>query len=222
MIVQKMIHTSQTLIQQIHTQPFNRELAEGSLPKQKFLFYLVQDALYLADYSRALALTAARLPNTTHVQTFIQFALAAIKDERDLHNHYLSKYPITRTTQEQNPACFMYTNYLLRMASLASVEEAVASLLPCFYIYHVVGKKMVSEQVLNNPYQDWISLYSSPEFEASVILAMEITNALGNQAHTVQKEAMIKAFFRAAQLEAAFWQAAYAEEQWCIPEALMV
>jgi hypothetical protein len=46
----------------IYQHPFNQELAQGTLALEKFIFYLNQDALYLADFSKTLALTATRLP----------------------------------------------------------------------------------------------------------------------------------------------------------------
>ena len=40
--------------------PYNRELAAGTLPPETFHHYLKQDALYLLDFSRALAIVSAR------------------------------------------------------------------------------------------------------------------------------------------------------------------
>src|SRR5438477_128105 len=44
----------------IHDLPFNRELAAGTLAPERFRFYIMQDALYLAQYSRVLSLAAAK------------------------------------------------------------------------------------------------------------------------------------------------------------------
>ena len=43
--------------------PFNRELAAGTLSRERFIFYMVQDAHYLTHFARALAVTAARAPD---------------------------------------------------------------------------------------------------------------------------------------------------------------
>lgn len=42
--------------QSILNMPFVKELAEGSLPKEKFQFYMAQDSLYLEHFGRALSL----------------------------------------------------------------------------------------------------------------------------------------------------------------------
>ena len=39
--------------------PFNIELTEGTLPRDKFQFYMLQDSLYLEAYSRALSIASA-------------------------------------------------------------------------------------------------------------------------------------------------------------------
>ena len=40
--------------------PFNRELAAGTLTRERFLFYMIQDAHYLGAFARALATAAAK------------------------------------------------------------------------------------------------------------------------------------------------------------------
>jgi thiaminase/transcriptional activator TenA len=43
--------------------PFITELAEGTLPLDKFRFFLEQDDFYLEEYKRCLALGAAKSRN---------------------------------------------------------------------------------------------------------------------------------------------------------------
>ena len=209
------------IIKQIHDQPFNRELSRGSLPREKFIFYLVQDALYLADFSRALALTAARMSNNAQMQQFLQFSLEAIKAERDLHANYFQENSSLALLQfEQSPICFMYTNYLLKTACTASIEEAVASLLPCFWVYREVGKQILKSQTADdNPYREWIALYSGHAFDVSVQSVIDIVNTLGMAASDHSKEKMIAAFIRSTQLEWLFWDSAYRQEEWPIVQS---
>lgn len=215
MIFEKMSSSVSPIMRKIFDQPFNQELSQGTLSKEKFIHYLQQDALYLADYSRALALTAGRLTCNEQAHQFMQFALGAIKAEQDLHLSYLNEHESLLTfNMQQSPACFMYTNYLLRMASTASVEEAVASLLPCFWVYREVGKQITKAKIINNPYAKWIELYSGEQFDSSVNLAIEIMNALSDVASDQLKAKMISAFVRSTQLEWHFWESAYHQEKW--------
>lgn len=217
MIFNKMRAAVAAIVTQIHQHPFNQELAQGTLAKEKFIFYLIQDACYLAEFSRALAQVAARLSNHHHAQQFMQFSLDASKAERDLHLNYLKENKaLVDLSTVQSPACFMYSNYLLKMASLDAIEEAVASLLPCFWVYREVAKNILVQQCLNNPYQAWIALYASDAFDESVNAAVNITNELANTATVVTQEKMITAFVRSTQLEWLFWDSAYHQQQWLI------
>ena len=46
----------------IHQLPFNTELTAGSLARDRFQSYIIQDSLYLGRFSRALAIAAAKAP----------------------------------------------------------------------------------------------------------------------------------------------------------------
>lgn len=107
---------SAKIINSIHQHPFNRELANGNLEREKFQFYLKQDSLYLIDFARALAITAAKSQCIEDMTSFLQFAQGAIVAERQLHQHYFDLYGIT-----------------------VDVPQAGHALLPCFWIYREVG-----------------------------------------------------------------------------------
>ena len=50
--------------------PFNTELAAGTLAPERFRFYILQDAIYLAEYARVLAIAAAKAPDAATVPGF--------------------------------------------------------------------------------------------------------------------------------------------------------
>lgn len=215
MIATSMCDSVAGLMNDIHQHPFNQELAHGTLPKETFVHYLEQDALYLAHFSKALALTAARLPSTQHTQQLLQFALDAVSVEQEVQKTYLTQYHTMRSSVlEQYPACFMYTNYILSMASLASVEEAIASLLPCFWVYREVGRNIAEHNHDTHPYSDWITLYASESFNESVNRMIHITNELGSCASDSIRDKMQVAFKRSTQLEWLFWDGAYQKQGW--------
>lgn len=218
MIFKRMHQEIYDLLEKIQNHNFNAELANGSLPKDKFIYYLLQDSLYLNEFSRALSLIAARIADNTHMHAFMQFALGAIQSEKDLHKNYITKFQQflnqDLTTVKQSPACFMYSNFLLKTASLNAVEEAVASILPCFFVYHEVGKNMKKNLDINNPYSDWINLYSDKDFAEAVTRAINITNELGEKANVITQQNMINCFYKATELELMFWDSAYKKEEW--------
>ena len=78
----------------IHRLPFNTELAAGSLAPDRFRVYIVQDALYLGRFSRALAIAAAKAPDSDAMQSFAHSALSAVAVEQALHGRYLREFGI--------------------------------------------------------------------------------------------------------------------------------
>ncbi|MDF1655376.1 MAG: thiaminase II [Coxiellaceae bacterium] len=198
---------------------FNKELLDGTLCKKRFVFYLLQDKFYLTEYAKALALTAARLNNNNDIKMFLQFALEAIDDEQALHTKYLRQFKSTITDlniTEPSPSCFMYTNFLLQSASTKPVEQAIAALLPCFYIYQKVAEHM-TQKINNlqlNPYHEWIALYASEEFQRSTDIAFNILDDLTT--HLNNHEHVKTAFIYSAKLEWMFWDSAYHKQSWAI------
>ena len=196
--------------------PFIQELTDGSLARDRFLFYMKQDAIYLRDFSRALALTGARLPDADAAQAFMGFAHGVFTVERQLHESYFQEYGESLDA-EAAPACFAYTQFLLASATTDAHSVAAAALLPCFWVYREVGNEIVRRAragIGENPYARWIEMYSSEGYDESVNRAIEAVNGLGEQAQAPERAAMQRAFERSVRLEWMFWDSAYRMEQW--------
>lgn len=195
--------------------PFIEELINGSLSQDKFLFYLRQDAVYLADYGKVLSGIAAKLNNPEHSEAFIHFAGESIAVEKALHESFLNKTKAGSIAA--SPACLLYTSYLMRQLSFAPVEVAVAAVLPCFWIYKEVGDYILANQRKGeNPYQNWIDTYGGEEFATSVALAVSIADELAGRCTPGQRDAMTEAFVMCSRFEWMFWDSAYNKEQWKI------
>ena len=99
--------------------PFIRELAAGTLGEARFRHYMVQDALYLTEFSRVLSLAAAGAPDPSTMVQFDDYARNALTVERTLHATFFHRFGITgdaAVRAEMSPTCFAYTNYLLAAA----------------------------------------------------------------------------------------------------------
>lgn len=203
------------LYDKILSMPFNQELAEGTLPIEKFTFYIAQDAHYLMEFGRALAIIGGKMVKPEYMLAFSNFASGAVVVERALHSHYFNVFGVKESVHP-SPACMLYTQFLLSKASLANVEESVAAVLPCFWVYKKVGDHIYSLQQpgSNNPYREWINTYSGEEFGESVRQALEICDALASTASVAQQNVMLDAFEMATRLEWMFWDSAYRLEGW--------
>lgn len=196
--------------------PFLTELENGSLSRDRFAFYMKQDSLYLQDFSRALAIAGARSPDLDAMQSFYGFAHGVAVVESALHEGYFKEFGVTLDV-ERAPACFAYGSYLLATAATGSYAEAVASLLPCFWIYRDVGKEIYrrAEGSLGaNPYARWIETYAGNDFDESVNRAIEITETVAQAGTQTDRDLMRLAFEKSSRLEWMFWDSAHRLETW--------
>ena len=209
-------NTAKPIYERILQQPFIEGLIDGSLDEQKFIFYIQQDALYLAEYGKVLAGIASKLNKSEHIEAFIHFAEESIAVEKILHESFVSKIK-TDKKPEASPSCLLYTSYLLRQMANAPVEVMAAAVLPCFWIYKEVGDYILANQKKgNNPYQSWIDTYGGEEFEQSTTRAMAICDELAEKCTEEQRNAMTEAYVMCSKMEWLFWDSAWRLEKWTV------
>ena len=208
---------TETLREAIHRLPFNTELAAGSLSRDRFQTYIIQDAIYLGQFSRALAISAAKAPDTATMQSFAQSALGAVAVEQALHRQYLRDFgvdPAGIESAEPSPDCLAYTNFLIAAAYHRPWEVLVAALLPCFWIYWDVGCSIASKAAPDNPYRAWINTYADERFGEAVQRVITASDRAAEGATAPTRAEMLAAFVRACQYEWLFWDGAWRQRGW--------
>ncbi len=201
----------------VHAHPFNTELAAGTLAREAFCHYMLQDSLYLQGYARVLALGAAKAPAADEILEFSKAAEVAILVERTLHAHYLEQFgidPRSAETAAATPACEAYVNFMLATAVTDSFAVLAAAVLPCFWLYHDVGTTIAKQARPENFYQAWIDTYADENFAAANERMKAIVNTAAESAGETERARMQAAFLRCAQHEWAFWDSAYHQKDW--------
>ena len=192
--------------------PFVRQLAEGTLSNERFLFYIEQDSIYVENYCRVLAHIASRLKRQEHIADFLNFASVGIEDEKILHQTYLGA---GHSCVSPTPTTLLYNSYE-SAKGLEPVEIEAASILPCFWIYQKVGEHIINTSSPGNPYYRWIETYADKDFEKSTLRAIEICDELAEIASVEIRRMMTEAFVMATRMEWMFWDSAYNLERWKI------
>lgn len=197
------------LYKKVIQHPFIVELSNGTLGTNRFINYIQQDALYLVDYAKVLSVIAAKSTCPKIIQQFLEFSKDAIKAERSLHEDYLKQFNV-KPVSNKNLVCFAYTQFLLSAAYQYSVEEAIAAIAPCFWVYREVGNFIFNNHAsINNPYKVWIDTYASPEFSTSTDIVLDIMNDLANAASPKHQKSMERCFNQSTFLEYHFWDSCY-------------
>lgn len=145
--------------------PFVRGLADGSLPKERFAFYLGQDAFFLQAFARAYSLAAAKAPDGEGFDTFHALA-GGVLEELKLHQDYAAKWGVELAAIAPGPATRRYTDFLLATAWQQEVGVTAAAMTPCMRLYAYLGQELAKGGLREHAYSDWIRTYSAEEFEA--------------------------------------------------------
>jgi thiaminase/transcriptional activator TenA len=199
--------------------PFVTGLRDGTLPEAAFRFYVVQDALYLTRYARALSVCAARAPGDRDIDMFNQHASGALAVERSLHEGFFADFGLSAEAIAATPLAptnLAYTSYLLATAHGGSFAEALGAVLPCYWIYWEVGKALLATGSPHPLYRRWIDTYGGEEFAAVVGDVLALTERIGAGLGPDDRCAMIEHFVTTSRYEWLFWEAAFRMESWPI------
>ena len=197
--------------------PFLSGLSDGSLERESFVFYVVQDAHYLREYARALSVAAARAPREEDIAMFARHAAEAIEVERSLHEAFfrdlgLNEEDVRRT--EVAPTCLAYTSYLLATAYGGSFPDLLGAVLPCYWIYWEVGKTLLEQGSPDPLYRRWIDTYGGEEFAEVVRAVLSLADRIGPELSAAERSRAARHFAVTARYEWMFWDMGYRREGW--------
>jgi hydroxymethylpyrimidine kinase/phosphomethylpyrimidine kinase/thiamine-phosphate diphosphorylase len=201
---------------EIDALPFIRALADGTLQKAPFLFYLEQDALYLREYARVLA-EASRLAPTSAEQAFwADSASGSIVGELELHASWLDPTQgVTDATfaAQPGPVTTAYLDHLRSVAFGGGYAELIAAILPCFWLYTDLGQRLhagaFGEDARDaaHPYASWLATYADPAFSAATVQAVAYVSQAAAMADAETRGRMRRAFETSSRLERDFFHA---------------
>jgi len=199
--------------------PFLTGLADGSLDRESFCFYVVQDAYYLREYARALALLAARSPGEDELLMFTRDAAGAIEAERSLHDSFFVDFGLTGEQVAGTPPAptnLAYTSYLLAVCHGGSFAEGLGAVLPCYWIYQRVGQVLLERGSPDPLYARWIETYGGEEFAEIVQAVLAVTDRLGHRLGPAERTLVCRHFRQTSRYEWMFWDMGYCREGWPI------
>lgn len=203
------------------THPFVKGLGEGTLPQQKFKFYILQDALFLFELARVFAAAARKAMDTETMAHFTKLASDTIIVESGLHQDYGKAWKMTEAEMAATPMAptnHAYTRHLLHVAETGSQAEITAASLPCAWIYCEVGAHLLKKGPPpdTHPYKNWLNLYASPEFAEVVRWMREKVDEWVKNTGNEERQRMASHFVISSRYEYMFWDMAWKEEKWPI------
>lgn len=185
-----------------------QSLRSGELRRDDFEFYLLQDAHYLQEYSRALANLSVKARTPEDQVWWAQSAVVAIEAESELHHTWFKDHDLDFAGSDASPVTAAYTNFLKSQVAIEEYVVGAAAVLPCFWLYAEVGLHLAEANHPDHPYNAWLSVYGGEDFAESVRTAIAtVERALAAATPEVRKRAA-EAFMYACYYELEFFDQA--------------
>lgn len=203
------------IYRQILRHPFLEGLTDGSLPREAFRHYVMQEAHFLPDYARALAACAARAPQPAAVHRFAADAARTVEVEHSLVVELLAAFGLDEAEALKSPAgptTVGYASYLVRTCSLGAFPEALGAIVPCYWIYARVGEKLLADSSPDPLYAWWIETYGGEDYQDTVAGVLDLLDGLSLTAD--ERERLVERAVTTARYEWMFWDAAWRQESW--------
>lgn len=183
--------------------PFNLEMKMGTLPREKFLYYVEQDKIFIEKFALCHKLIAERI-NENYKQLFLTHAHDCSQAAAGL----FARSPDLVETQIISPMTSSYTDFLIKMCVSEPLELAIAAILPCFVLYQEVGASMI-DMSEDNQYVNWMSSYTNASFERATNEMIELFDHFASATDDRMRKSMSDVFYDSAMQEIAFWSDAY-------------
>lgn len=194
--------------------PFVAGIGDGSLPAEKFKYFMLQDYLYLFEYAKVFALGVVKARDPELMRIFAGNVDATLNGEMKIHRAYMKRLGITESQVfEVKPALdnLSYTNYMLSIAHGGGVMEIVAAILACSWSYAEIGQTLakIPEAEEHPFYGEWIQGYASSDYAKSNQLLIDLMDTLAKEASEEEISWLTEIFVNCSRYELGFWDMAW-------------
>lgn len=205
-LARRLRRENEGLFEAARVHPFVRGLGNGSLKREVFERWIVQDWLYLQRYVEALEV-ASQLAQEASARAFWgELARLTREEELDLHRGLARQFGLNARALEEAVPYGATTEYLATLkAAQSSYPTLVATLTPCAVGYAEIARALDGEEA-DRPaeYDAWIKTYMDPAFQASVQAFEAEVDRCGAMEGAIT--AMEGAYREAAGCELKFWE----------------
>ena len=204
--------------ERILVHPFITGLADGSLPKDTFAGYLIQDQFYLEEYGRCWALLGARSAVIDDLVTFTGKIGDSLAYEQTTQAELLEAMGYDREKMlaetEPSPSCVGFTSFIKDSCATRAWHDGFVSVLECPWAYWELGKVLNRRGSPDPIYQKWIEGYLTVGFEEACEKLHVIWERVASDLGPIALESAASHARTAIRFDWMFWDAAWRCEQW--------
>ena len=218
-LTQRLYRAARPVWEGYHTHPFVTGLGDGTLPVEKFRFFMLQDYLYLWEYAKVFALGVVKADTPELMRFFAENVSGILDGEMDIHRAYMARLGVTEAqAAAARPALpnRSYTSYMLAQANAGGPAEILASILACSWSYAEIAAELVKNHpaAADHPlYGEWVAGYTSEDYVNTNAALIERLDALTEGFPEERLARLEDIFVTCSRYEAGFWDMAWSGEE---------
>ena len=214
-ITEKLLDSVKEIWAGYHTHPFVKGIGDGSLDQKKFRHYMIQDYLYLIDYTKVFAVGVAKAKDLSVMKLFAASTHNILDGEMDIHRTYMERLGISLEEAETTPVSldnrflyFLYAAGCLR----GRRGKVMAAILSCALSYEAIAKQIVRKIQKQTNIHSTVSGYPVMPVRVTTKKTERLIgmmNRLAADCTPAQEAHLIDIFTACSRYEAAFWDMAW-------------
>lgn len=217
-ITQRLYEAARPVWRQCHDHPFVKGIGDGTLDREKFRWFLLQDYLYLFDYARVFAWGVIKARDPALMRTFSANVDAILGGEMKTHRAYMARLGITEEEVFRvKPALSntSYTHYMLSVAAAGGAAEIIAAILACSWSYAEIGTALSGVPgAADHPfYGEWVRGYAGADYQQTNAALVDLMEELAAGCTEAEYARLEEIFVTCSRYELAFWEMAWTLER---------
>ena len=210
-VVDRLLAAAKPIWDRYHDHPFVKGIEDGTLDKEKFRYYILQDYLYLEEYAKVFAIGVAKAESLEMIRLFAGYINVLTDGEMDIHRGYMGELGITQEELDSTERAIdnlSYTSYMLRVAYEETQVEILAAILSCAHSYEMIAKRIIESNPasVDHPfYGEWIKGYASDAYTKENVTLMAHIDRLTENYTEAQIQHLIDIFVISSRYEEKFW-----------------
>ncbi|KAL0633366.1 trifunctional hydroxymethylpyrimidine kinase/phosphomethylpyrimidine kinase/thiaminase [Maublancomyces gigas] len=189
---------------------FVNQLGAGTLEKESFKHYLIQDYLFLVQFARTNALAGYK---SNHIDDITRFTgvVLHIQNEMKLHVRYCATFGISReqmNTAEESQACTTYTRFVLDIGATQDLFALNVATAACLIGYRDIAVRLDREYKdgkAKNMYWKWVENYTGESYRNAYNDGRELLEKYAVKQSTSRIEELVEIFAKTTKMEEEFW-----------------
>ena len=195
--------------------PFVKGIADGTLDREKFRYYMIQDYLYLIEYAKVFALGVAKAKDLETMRIFAGYVKQILDGEMDIHRGYMARLGISLSEAENTESALdnlSYTAYMLQAGYEGGAADIVVAILSCALSYEHIARRMLKmhPDADKHPfYGEWVTGYACEEYHEANKELIDLTERLCAGMNEQQLRHLEQIFLVCSRYEMSFWDMAW-------------